>query len=558
MFGSVDAIGWLPAVQLAIVAQFQGFGFGSAGDQSARAFADTATCSVPRVKVLRSARIAPSTRVADQLRYLATDHAAGLVEPVHGAFHFHAWITLLRDESCCYALFEHDSQQLVVDVAFKGAVGEVPVDDLTVCRRIQGIENAFAHWLLVRQEIGHTIRVHAGHPFDVRVGKQELVAVVLQELVIGHVEKRAFRAQLVEERHNQSEPVSLHDGILVQSDLVMATFGNGLCHTFQENLVECYCGAAGFLQRTSGTGAHAEFQQRFQSESALDPIEQLTPAGPCGIALQYGFVFAHPCHVRRDESHDVFVVVRIAAMVVVVLAVEIFGEGNAVLVFLAHVVHGGVAQGESPGAGVEHAGSVGGVLHTVGEHDGLAVVVEGVSGKLGEHHTDLRGGSHTDHGNVLFAAAERTLIVFAVAGYKLHAPSDHGYALLSTGRAFTFRGFEMFYGLFLHACIAEPDHGSVVGMRVKNIIHGAGLQSRQRIVGMVGEILVVERSWVTHADTAVFAGKPNPCGPSAITAVNHRHAGLEVVFGQFDDRTVVDAPFLRGDVGNHAAKFLDP
>ena len=154
----------------------------------------------------------------------------------------------------------------------------------------------------------------------------------------------------------------------------------------------------------------------------------------------------------------------------------------------------------------------------------------------------------TDHGNVLFAAAERTLIVFAVAGYKLHAPSDHGYALLSTGRAFTFRGFEMFYGLFLHACIAEPDHGSVVGMRVKNIIHGAGLQSRQRIVGMVGEILVVERSWVTHADTAVFAGKPNPCGPSAITAVNHRHAGLEVVFGQFDDRTVVDAPFLRGDV----------
>ena len=132
MFGSVDAIGWLPAVQLAIVAQFQGFGFGSAGDQSARAFADTATCSVPRVKVLRGARIAPSTRVADQLRYLAADRAAGLVEPVHGAFHFHAWITLLRDEFCCYALFEHDSQQLVVDVAFKGAVGEVSVDDLTV------------------------------------------------------------------------------------------------------------------------------------------------------------------------------------------------------------------------------------------------------------------------------------------------------------------------------------------------------------------------------------------------------------------------------------------
>lgn len=177
---------------------------------------------------------------------------------------------------------------------------------------------------------------------------------------------------------------------------------------------------------------------------------------------------------------------------------------------------------------------------------------------MGKHHTDLRGGSHTDHGDVLFAAAERTLIVFAVAGYKLHAPSDHGYALLSTGRAFTFRGFKTFYGLFLHACIAEPDHGSVVGMRVKNIIHGAGLQGHQRIVGMVGEILVVERSWVTHADAAVFAGKSNPCSPSAITAVNHRHAGLEVVFGQFDDRTVADAPLLRGDVGDHAAEFLDP
>ena len=274
--------------------------------------------------------------------------------------------------------------------------------------------------------------------------------------------------------------------------------------------------------------------------------------------MQYSFVFAHPCHVRRDESHDVFVVVRIAAMVVAVLLVEIFGEGDAFLALLAHVVHGGVAQSESPGAGVEHAGSVGGVLHAVGEHDGLAVVVEGVSGKLGEHHTDLRGGSHADHGDVLFAAAERTLIVFAVAGYKLHAPGDHGYALLSAGRAFTFRGFETSYGLFLHAFIAEPDHGSVVGMTVKNIIHGTRLQGHQRIVGMVGEKLVVERSGVTHANTAVFAGNPNPCGPPAITAVNHRHAGLEVVFGQFDDRTVVDVPFLRGNVGDHAAELLDP
>ena len=245
-------------------------------------------------------------------------------------------------------------------------------------------------------------------------------------------------------------------------------------------------------------------------------------------------------------------------MVVAVLVIEILSERGTVFAFLVHVVHGGVTQSESPSAGVEHAGSVGCVLHTVGEHDGLAVVVESVPRKLGEHHTDLRSSSHTDHGDVLFAAAERTLIVFAVAGYKFHAPSDHGYTLLSTGRAFTFRGFETFYDLFLHACIAEPDHGSVVGMRVKNIIHGAGLQGHQRIVGMVGEILVVERSWVTHADAAVFAGKSNPCGPSAITAVNHRHAGLEVVFGQFDDRTVVDAPLLRGDVGNHAAKFLDP
>ena len=177
---------------------------------------------------------------------------------------------------------------------------------------------------------------------------------------------------------------------------------------------------------------------------------------------------------------------------------------------------------------------------------------------MGEHHTDLRGGSHTDHGDVLFAAAERALIVFAVAGYEFHAPGDHGDALLSTGRAFTFRGFKTSHGLFLHALVAEPDHGSVVGMRVKNIIHGAGLQGHQRIVGMVGEILVVERSWVTHADAAVLAGEPDPCSPSAITAVNHRHAGLEVVFGQFDDRTVVDAPFLRGDVGDHTAELLDP
>lgn len=177
---------------------------------------------------------------------------------------------------------------------------------------------------------------------------------------------------------------------------------------------------------------------------------------------------------------------------------------------------------------------------------------------MGEHHADLRGGSHADHGDVLFTAAERTLIMFAVAGYKLHAPGDHGYALLSTCRAFTFRGFETSYGLFLHAFIAEPDHGSVVGMTVKNIIHRTRLQGHQRIVGMVGEILVVERSGVTHADTAVFAGESDPCGSSAITAVNHRHAGLEVVFGQFDDRTVVDVPFRRGDVGDHAAEFLDP
>ena len=95
-------------------------------------------------------------------------------------------------------------------------------------------------------------------------------------------------------------------------------------------------------------------------------------------------------------------------------------------------------------------------------------------------------------------------------------------------------------------------------MTVKNIIHGTRLQGHQRIVGMVGEILVVERSGVTHANTAVFAGNPNPCGPPAITAVNHRHAGLEVVFGQFDDRTVVDVPFLRGNVGDHAAELLDP
>lgn len=164
----------------------------------------------------------------------------------------------------------------------------------------------------------------------------------------------------------------------------------------------------------------------------------------------------------------------------------------------------------------------------------LAVVVEGVSGKLGEHHTDLRGGSHTDHGNVLFAAAERTPIVLAVAGYKLHTPSDHGYALLSTGRAFMFRGFETFYGLFLHACIAEPDHGSVVGMRVKNIIHGAGLQGHQRIVGMVGEILVVERSWVTHADAAVFAGKSNPCGSSATRQLI---TGMRVLRSSLDSST---------------------
>ena len=124
-----------------------------------------------------------------------------------------------------------------------------------------------------------------GIHFDVRIGKQELVAVILQELVVGHVEERTFRAQLVEERHDQSEPVGFHDGILMQSDLVMATFRYGLCHTFQENLVECYCGATGFLQRASGTGTHAELQQRFQSEPALDPIEQLTATRSCGIAF---------------------------------------------------------------------------------------------------------------------------------------------------------------------------------------------------------------------------------------------------------------------------------
>ncbi len=111
----------------------------------------------------------------------------------------------------------------------------------------QGIESAFAYRRSIREEVGHAIRVHAGHPFDVRIGKQELVAVILQELVVGHVEERTFRAQLVEERHDQSEPVGFHGGILMQSDLVMATFRYGLCHTFQENLVECYCGATGFL-----------------------------------------------------------------------------------------------------------------------------------------------------------------------------------------------------------------------------------------------------------------------------------------------------------------------
>ena len=95
--------------------------------------------------------------------------------------------------------------------------------------------------------------------------------------------------------------------------------------------------------------AHAEFQQRFQSEPAPDPIEQLTPAGAGRIALQYGFIFAHPCHVRRNEPHDVFVVDRITTMVVVVLTVEVFGKRGTVLVLLAHVIHGGVTQSEPPG-----------------------------------------------------------------------------------------------------------------------------------------------------------------------------------------------------------------
>ena len=83
----------------------------------------------------------------------------------YGAFHFHAWIMLLRNESRCYALLEHNPQQFVVDVAFKGTIGKVPVYDSTVCRRIQGIESAFAYRRSIREEVGHAIRVHAGHPF---------------------------------------------------------------------------------------------------------------------------------------------------------------------------------------------------------------------------------------------------------------------------------------------------------------------------------------------------------------------------------------------------------
>ena len=112
--------------------QFQSLGFGSAGNQSARAFADAATRSVPRVKVLRGARIAPAARVADQLRDLGADRATGLVESIYGAFRLHARVTLLRDESRFYAFFKYDSQQFVVDVAFKGVVGKVPVYDPTV------------------------------------------------------------------------------------------------------------------------------------------------------------------------------------------------------------------------------------------------------------------------------------------------------------------------------------------------------------------------------------------------------------------------------------------